>query len=62
MLSREIEGEIVNSTVVSVPGSYTSFYQGIYESIVQEKALPVTAEEGWNTIRLIEAAFESSAR
>lgn len=47
-------------TIPSVNGSYLTYYRKIAESIRKSAALPVTAEEGINVIRIIEAAMKSS--
>lgn len=47
-------------TIPSVNGSYLTYYRKIAESIREGAALPVTAEEGINVIRIIEAAMKSS--
>ncbi|PJH91578.1 oxidoreductase [Bacillus sp. SN1] len=47
-------------TIPSVNGSYLSYYRKIAESIREGSALPVTAEEGIDVIRIIEAAMKSS--
>lgn len=54
------EGETVRERIPTHLGSYLSFYDGMYNSIVHNKALPVTAQDGLNVMRIIEAAFESS--
>lgn len=47
-------------TIPSVNGSYLTYYRKIAESIREGAALPVTAEEGIDVIRIIEAAMKSS--
>ncbi|MEC0402370.1 Gfo/Idh/MocA family oxidoreductase, partial [Bacillus subtilis] len=47
-------------TSQSVNGSYLTYYRKIAESIREGAVLPVTAEEGINVIRIIEAAMKSS--
>ncbi|MEO7960786.1 MAG: Gfo/Idh/MocA family oxidoreductase, partial [Ginsengibacter sp.] len=53
-------GEPVREYMVSEQGNYGEYYQGIYEAIREGKALPVTAEEGLNVIKIIEAAYKSN--
>jgi scyllo-inositol 2-dehydrogenase (NADP+) len=61
LLSQANEGDKVTSqAVISEPGSYVTFYQGMYDSIVQGKPLPVTAEQALDNIRVIEAAMLSN--
>jgi scyllo-inositol 2-dehydrogenase (NADP+) len=54
------EGETVRERIPTHPGNYLSFYDGIYNSIVHNKALLVTAQDGLNVMRIIEATFKSS--
>lgn len=42
--------------VETIPGSYQSFYQGLYTAIAQGGPLPVAATEARDGIRVIEAA------
>lgn len=42
------------------PGSYSSYYEGMYRSVVYGDPLPVSAEEALETINLIETAQLSS--
>lgn len=59
LLHTEIDGKIIREYITSERGNYMHYYNGIYEAISNDKALPVTAAEGLNVIRIIEAAFES---
>ncbi|MEO7308704.1 MAG: Gfo/Idh/MocA family oxidoreductase, partial [Ferruginibacter sp.] len=61
LLHTEIEGKITRKYIVSEKGNYMAYYNGIYDAIRNEKPLPVTAEEGLNVIRIIEASFQSVA-
>ncbi|KAF1678397.1 MULTISPECIES: oxidoreductase [Bacillus] len=47
-------------TIPSVNGSYFTYYREIANSMRKGDTLPVTAEEGINVIRIIEAAMKSS--
>ncbi|WP_301920785.1 Gfo/Idh/MocA family oxidoreductase [Ferruginibacter sp.] len=60
LLHTEIEGKVVRETILSDKGNYGDYYAEIYEAIVNGKPVPVTAEEGINTIRIIEAAIKSN--
>ncbi|NRF95677.1 oxidoreductase [Paenibacillus frigoriresistens] len=46
--------------IETIPGSYESFYQGIYQAITENTPLPVTANEALNTIKVIELVKKSS--
>jgi scyllo-inositol 2-dehydrogenase (NADP+) len=47
--------------VAPVPGAYDSFYRRMVAAVRGRGAVPVTAEEGRETVRLIERALVSSA-
>ncbi len=45
--------------VVSPPGNYLEFYEGLYQSIANDQAEPVTAADGARVMQIIDAAFRS---
>lgn len=60
LLHTEKEGKIIREYVPSLKGNYGDYYDLLHKAIRQGAALPVTAEEGINIIRVIEAAYESN--
>jgi predicted dehydrogenase len=62
LLHTEINGRIVNEKVPSQRGDFGLFYEYLYESIVNGAPLKTTPLQAYNTIRLIELAFESSKK
>lgn len=50
----------VEGIVETIPGSYATYYQNIFDHIIGQSELYVTAEEARITIRLIELAIQSS--
>ena len=55
------ENDVLNASYIkSEQGSYLNYYEGIYHAIANGAAVPVTAQDGINTMRIIEAAAESS--
>lgn len=60
LLHTEINGKIVRDYVATERGNYNDYYNGIYESIRNDKPLPVTADDALKVIKIIEAAYESS--
>lgn len=60
LLHTEINGKVTREYIPSFRGNYNEYYNAIYESIRNNKLLPVTAEEGMEVVQIIEAAFESS--
>lgn len=48
-----------SSVVVSPLGNYLEFYDGLYESIANDKTEPVSAEDGIRVMQIIDAALQS---
>jgi scyllo-inositol 2-dehydrogenase (NADP+) len=46
--------------IETIPGSYESFYKGLYDAIVDQKPVPVEAVDAMHTIQIIEAVRQSS--
>ena len=60
LLHTEIEGKIVKEKVPTLHGNYFDFFEGVYQSIANDLPEPVSAQDGVNVMRIIEAAIESS--
>jgi len=60
LLHTEIEGRIVKEKVPTLHGNYFDFFEGVYQSIANDLPEPVSAQDGVNVMRIIEAAIESS--
>jgi scyllo-inositol 2-dehydrogenase (NADP+) len=60
ILHTEIEGEKIYKKVPTKKGNYYYFFDDLYESIINNKAVPVTAQEGINTMMVIESAILSN--
>ena len=60
LLHAERDGRPFREYVVSEQGNYMDYYQGVYDSIRNNRDVPVPAADGLAVIRIIEAAFESS--
>lgn len=54
-------GKLSRRRVKTVEGDYRAFYAGVRDAVLGRGAAPVTAEDGWRVLRLIELARESSA-
>ncbi len=54
-------GKLVRENIHSLPGNYYLYYDGIYKAMREGAELPVTATDGVNTMRIIEAVFTSHA-
>ncbi|WP_178987164.1 Gfo/Idh/MocA family oxidoreductase [Winogradskyella schleiferi] len=53
-------GEFNKSFVTTEQGNYMRYYEGISDAILNNKPLPVTAEDATDVIRVIEAAMRSN--
>jgi scyllo-inositol 2-dehydrogenase (NADP+) len=62
LLHTEINGKIVREKYISLSGNYGGFYNDLYNTIKKGATLKVKPEHGYNTIRLIELATESSEK
>lgn len=60
ILRAEKDGKEFSEKVPSEKGNYLDFYEGVYQAIVNNNSEPVTAREGVQTMKLIEAALESA--
>lgn len=56
----ETEGEMTR--IPTEVGCYDMYYKGVRDCIINGEPLPVTAEEGLQVIRIIQAAIESSEK
>lgn len=59
-LNTMINGVHIEGITETIAGSYLSFYQNVYDAIVNGKPLAVKAEESRDGIRLIEACYLSN--
>jgi len=62
LLHTEINGEVIREKVPTLQGNYFSFFDGVYDSIANNKPEPVTAQDGVKVMQIIEGAIASSAQ
>jgi scyllo-inositol 2-dehydrogenase (NADP+) len=62
LLHTEINGKIIKEKYPSLAGSYSFFYDDLYDTIVKKEPLKVKPEHGFNVIKLIELATESNEK
>lgn len=62
ILNTEIQGQHIRKTVPSKKGNYGYYYENLYNSIVHGAPVSERPEHGYNTIKVIELAFESSSQ
>jgi scyllo-inositol 2-dehydrogenase (NADP+) len=60
LLHTELAGKTVRELVDTEKGNYMEFYTGLQAAIREGGAVPVSAEDGTNVIRIIKAAFKSN--
>jgi len=60
LLHTEKEGKVIKEYTPSFQGNYLEYFDGVYEAIRNNKALPVEAQDAVNVIRIIEVAFQST--
>ena len=60
ILNLDDNGTTVRNTVPTLQGNYYHFYDGVYQSIANNASPIVSAEEGINVMKIIEASFLSS--
>lgn len=60
LLHTEKDGKIIREHIPTLPGNYKEYYDGIYNALVNHAPLPVSAQDGVNVIKIIEAAYQSN--
>ncbi len=61
LLHTEKNGHVIKEHIAAVQGNYMNFYKIMYEAITEDKAEPVTAADGINVMRIIDAAKRSNS-
>ena len=62
LIHTEMNGEIIRKKIPTLKGSFGMYYANLAKSIKDGAPLQETAQDGYNAIRMIELAFESSAQ
>jgi scyllo-inositol 2-dehydrogenase (NADP+) len=62
LLHTEYHGKIIREKFPSVHGSYGLYYKNLYKTLVEGAPLREKPEHGYNTIRIVELAMESSRK
>ncbi|MDR7208518.1 Gfo/Idh/MocA family oxidoreductase [Flavobacterium piscis] len=60
LLHAEIDGKPVREKIKTLQGNYLGFFDDVYDSIINNKIEPVTAQDGIKVMQIIEAAIASS--
>ena len=61
LLHTLIDGKIVKKQITSEKGDYMHYYNAIFETLRNNKPVPVSGEEAKLVIKIIEAAFKSNS-
>ncbi|MFT6865913.1 MAG: scyllo-inositol 2-dehydrogenase (NADP+) [Cyclobacteriaceae bacterium] len=62
LLHTEKNGKLIWEKIKTHKGDYMAYYEGVYQSIANDGVEPVTSQEGVNSMKVIEAAFESATK
>ena len=62
LLHTEADGKVIKERVPSEAGNFGIYYANLYETLVHRAALKEKPEHGYNVVRIIELALESSRR
>ncbi|UAY53656.1 Gfo/Idh/MocA family oxidoreductase [Ferruginibacter albus] len=60
ILHTEKEGKIIREHVPTEKGNYVDYYEGVYQALIHKTQPPVSAQDGLNVIKVIEAAYKSN--
>ncbi len=60
LLHTEIDGKIIKEKVPTLKGNYFEYFEGVYQSIANDKPEPVNAQDGVHVMQIIEAAIQSN--
>ena len=60
LLHTELNNDIFKANLLTLQGNYYDFFEGVYQSVVNNKPEPVTAQDGVHVMQIIEAAIQSS--
>lgn len=60
LLHTEKDGKVIKEYVPSLRGNYGEYYEGIYQALRHNAAMPVSGGDGMKVIQLIEAALKSN--
>ncbi len=61
-INSNFNGKRLEGAYPTHPGNYMAFYDNVFDAIRHDAPLEVKPQEARNVIRIIEAAYESSAR
>lgn len=62
VLHTESNGKIIKEKIPTLQGNYYDYFDGLYQSIVNDAVEPITASEGLKVMQIIEGAMESNLK
>jgi len=60
ILNRDKDGISIREKVKTLQGNYYEYYDGVYQALKNNSAMPVTEDDGVNVMKIIEAALNSN--
>ncbi len=60
LLHTELDGAIIRQKIPTLQGNYYDYFDGVYQSIANNLPEPVSAQDGINVMKIIEAVYQSS--
>lgn len=60
ILHTEINNEVIRKETTITPGNYMGMFDDLYKFLIGQGKNPVPAEDGLNTVKIIEAGFKSA--
>lgn len=60
LLHTEKDAVVIREHIPTLQGNYGQYYEGIYKALTSSSEPPVSAQDGINTIKIIEAAYKSN--
>jgi scyllo-inositol 2-dehydrogenase (NADP+) len=60
LLHTEKDGVVIKEKVKTEQGNYYDYFDGVYKAITNNTAMPITADDGINVMRILEAVMKSN--
>jgi scyllo-inositol 2-dehydrogenase (NADP+) len=60
LLHTEKDGQVIRERIPTLQGNYYDYYDGVFQALRHDQPMPVTVDDGINTMILIEAALKSN--
>ena len=60
LLVTDNDGSTLKQQLPTEKGNYIHFFEGVYQALRSGSEMPVTADDGWRIMKIMDAAYESS--